>query len=168
MKKNSVRNFSQSLISASLKGLAVFLVFGVSLYAYAVTYPPNQPNAVSGVVGLYVGQTAGSWDGNRGGYEPANALCAGGGGALENSHICSPMEMGNTYNHDPTALAGLSESLWVNNGAPAYFGSISNDCQGWTTNTTLFGNSVFGSVWSKNGYGSITTCSNARAFACCK
>lgn len=167
MKKNSVRQLSKSLISASLRGLAVFAVFGTALYAYAVTYPSSQPNPVSGVVGLYVGKTAASYNGgSAGSYQSANGLCSA---AFANSHVCTPMEIINTYNHNPSALTGVTGSMWVNNGAPAYFSSISNDCQGWNQSGTLYGQAVFGSVWdATNKYGVITTCNNSRPYACCK
>lgn len=164
MKKSRIKLVSNALISASLRGLAVFAVFGMSLYAYAAISYPTQPGPVTGVVGLYVGKTVGTYNGNQGGYENVNALCA----AVEaDSHVCTPMEIVNTYNHDPS-FTGTGSSVWVNNGAPAYYASVVNDCQGWTTAAPLYGNSVFGSVWSVNGYGSITTCDFQRAFACCK
>jgi len=167
MKKSSIKNFSKSLISASLRGLAVFAVFGFALYAYAVTYPATQPNPVSGVVGLYVGKTPSTYQGgNAGSYETANSYCAA---AHTDSHVCTPIEMINTYNHNPAAIAGETDSLWINNGAPAYFSSISNDCLGWSTSGTLFNQPVFGSIWdASNNYGVITTCNNSRAYACCK
>lgn len=166
MKKKRSRKYIEPFISAILRGLAVFAVFGVSLYAYAVTYPANQPNPVSGVVGIYQGKTATYQGGDAGSYAAANALCDA---AYTDSHVCTPMEIINTYNHNPGAITGETDSLWLNSGAPAYFSSITNDCQGWTQSGTLYGNPVFGSVWDANSQqGVITTCNNARAYACCK
>ncbi len=167
MKKNSVRNFSKTLISASLRGLAVFAVFGAAVFAYAVNYPVSQPNPVSGIVGLFEGVTPGTYQGgDAGSYSGANNYC---NSAYPDSHVCTPMEIINTYNHDPTAITGETASMWVNNGAPAYFSSISNDCQGWSQSAKLYGQNVFGSVWNATKqYGVITTCDSARAYACCK
>ena len=166
MKKNYVRKIYKSFASAALRGLVVFAVFGASFYAYAVTYPANQPNPISGVVGLYVGKTAVHQGGEAGGYIAANDYCDA---IYPDSHVCTPMEIINTYNNNPAAITGETDSLWINNGAPAYFSSISNDCQGWTQSGTYYGQAVFGSVWDTNNqYGVITTCSNSRAYACCK
>ena len=166
MKKKSAKSFSKSLVSASLWGLGVFLVFGAALYTYAVTFPATQPGPASGVVGLYVGKTATYNGGAAGSYQAANNLCHN---AFANSHVCTPMEIINTYNHNPSAITGVTGSMWVNSGAPAYFSSISNDCQGWTQSGTLYGQAVFGSIWdATNKQGVITTCNNSRAYACCK
>ena len=163
MKKNSVKNFSKSLISASLRGLAVFAVFGTALYAYAVAYPASQPNPVSGVVGLYVGKTAGTWDGNIGGYQTANNLCD----AVESdSHICTPMEVVNTYNHNPAAVTGETGVVWLNSGAPANTVPAVNDCNGWNNNSL----SYYGNVWSfdANDFSGILPCAFSLTIACCK
>ena len=165
MKKHSVKNFSKTLISASLWGLAVFAVFGVSLYAYAVTYPASQPNPVSGVVGLYVGKTASPTSGNAGGYEAVNDACALGAGDLEDSHICTPMEIVNTYNHNPSAVSGATGVVWVNSGAPANTTPAINDCQGWKDSSLSF----YGNVWSfDTDYSGILPCAVSLPIACCK
>lgn len=171
MKRTTAKSFSRSLTNALLRGLAVFAVFGAAVYAYAaITYPAVQPNPVSGVVGLYVGKTAGTYDGaGAGSYENANNFCANGGGALTDSHVCTPMEMINTYNHNPSELAGETDPLWLNSGAPAYYSSVSNDCLGWTTNGKFYGSPVYGSVWQSSGkYGMMTFCSVSLKYACCK
>ncbi len=162
-----MKKFSSTLLSIFAKGLAIFAVFGVSVYAYAVVYPANQPSPTSGVVGLYVGKTSTLYKGgDAGSYETANNYCDS---VVTDSHVCTPMEIINTYNHNPSAIASETASLWVNNGAPAYFSSISNDCQGWNQSGTLYGQAVFGSIWDSNHkYGVITTCNNSRAYACCK
>ncbi|MBU0460936.1 MAG: hypothetical protein KJ771_09105 [Nanoarchaeota archaeon] len=163
MKKNSVKKFSKSLMSASLRGLTVFAVFGMALYAYAVNYPSSQPNPVSGVVGLYVGQTAGTWDGNIGGYQAANAVCAG---VEPDSHICSPMEIVNTYNHNASSVTAETGTVWVNSGAPANTSPAVNDCNGWKNNSL----SYYGNVWSfgSNDFAGILPCAFALPIACCK
>ena len=161
MSKTSAKSLSKSFITALLRGLAVFAVFGMALYAYAITYPA-QPNAVSGVVGLYVGKTTVT-TGNVGGYVVANNLCQ----AVDvDSHICTAMEMANTYNHNPTgSLSSETGSLWINNGPPGYITNVVNDCAGWTTDYPA----TFGTVWDVDQDASfITSCDLPRSFACCK
>ena len=162
MNKNSKKNFSKVLVKASLWGLAVFAVFGTALYAYAVTYPPTAPGPVSGVVGLYVGKTAGTFDGNVGDYAAANNLCAT---VDVNSHICAPMEMINTYNHSPGSITAESGVVWVNSGAPANTTPAINDCNGWSDNSLAY----YGNVWSfDTDYSGILPCMVTLPIACCK
>lgn len=168
MNKNSAKKFSKLLISASLRGLAVFLVFGAAIYAYAaVTYPANQPNPVSGVVGLYVGKTPATYNGGAvGNYAGANSACTN---TYPGTHVCTPMEMINTYNHNPTAISTELEPLWLNSGAPSFYSAVTNDCLGWTTSTSLYGQPVYGSVWySEQKYGMMTFCTQSLRYACCK
>ena len=162
MKKRSAKNFSKSLISASLRGLAVFLVFGTALYAYAVTYPDPAPGPVSGVVGLYVGATDFTSNGNVGSYELVNGYCSS---KYPGTHICNPMEIINTYNHNPSALPGPIGSLWLNSGPPAFTERAPNDCNGWTVDTDDF----FATSWSFTlNFGTASSCDGVQAFACCK
>jgi len=161
MKKRSKQSLSKSLVSASLWGLAVFAVFGAALYTYAVTYPPSQPNPVSGVVGIYVGKTA-AHNGSVSGYNAANALCDA---AYTDSHICTPMEIVNTYNHYPATATGESGVVWVNSGAPANTTPAINDCQGWNDSSLAF----YGNVWSfDTDYSGILPCMVSLPIACCK
>lgn len=148
------------------KGILIFAVFGLALYAYAsIVYPP-QPTPVTGVVGQFVGKTPSTYNGDRGGYDIANTLCSS---SFSGSHICTPMEMINTYNNNPTAISSITDPLWLNSGAPAYYLSVSNDCLGWTTTTSLYGSPVYGSVWDTDKkYGMMTFCSTNLSFACCK
>lgn len=170
MKKNRIKSFSKALVSASLRGLAIFAVFGVALYAYAVNYPLTAPGPVSGIVGLYVGQTGGSYDGNIGSYQAANDACALGAGDLEDSHICTAMEIINTYNHNPTgALATATGAMWINTGPPAYTTAAPNDCKGWTVSSPSAEEQFFGTSWNFDiARGAATFCIVAQSFACCK
>jgi hypothetical protein len=165
MLKIRLKKFSKSLISASLTGLAVFAVFGLALYTYAqVVYPATQPGSVSGVVGLYVGQTAAQDGNDPGSYQNANSLCANGGGALANSHVCTPMEVVNTYNHNPSALPG-SGIAWVNSGAPSNSAQPVNDCRGWSSN----GLGNYANVWNFSiNSGGMQPCAQSYSIACCK
>lgn len=167
MKRTPEKSFSRSLTNALLRGLAVFAVFGAAVYVYAaISYPAVQPNPVSGVVGLYVGKTAGTYNGaGANGYQNANDFCANGGGALADSHICTSMEIMNTYNHNPSALSALTGAMWMNNGAPAYTTAAPNDCNGWTNNTKFF----FGASWNFDiDFGTASSCNLTQPFACCK
>ncbi|HHA19287.1 MAG TPA: hypothetical protein ENK70_06235 [Methylophaga sp.] len=166
MKKNRVKSFSKALISASLRGLALFAVFGVALFAYAVNYPATAPGPVSGIVGLYVGQSVSTSDGNVGGYETANDLCASGANDLADSHICTPMEIMNTYNHNPSALPAVgSGAMWINSGPPAYTTAAPNDCNGWINDTNVF----FATSWNFDiNFGTASSCNLVQPFACCK
>lgn len=163
MKKTRVKNISKQFISASLRGLASFAVFGFALYAYAVSYPATDPGPVTGVVGLFVGETPSTYTGNAAGdYETANGYCD----ALEpGAHVCTPMEMINTYNHAPALLSGETASFWINAGPPGYISNLNNDCNGWNSNSST----TFGSVWNTTNDSSfVTSCDLSRAYACCR
>lgn len=163
MKRTPAKSFSRSLIQALLRGLAVFAIFGTAVYVYAVIDYPEQPNPVSGVVGLYVGKTASVYDGAAAnGYVNANNFCKN---QYANSHICTSMEIMNTYNHNASALSGLTGAMWMNNGAPAYTTAAPNDCNGWTNNTKVF----FGASWNFDiDFGTASSCNLMQPFACCK
>ena len=162
MKKNRIKNVSQAFVGSMLKGLIVFAVFSTALYAYAVSYP-TQPNPISGVVGTFVGETGGVYNGaNASDYETANGYCDA---LVADSHVCTPMEMINTYNHNPSALTGETASFWVNNGPPGYISNLNNDCNGWSSSDSA----TFGSVWNTTKDASfVTSCDLSRAYACCK
>lgn len=163
MEKTFVKNCSRSLARALLLGLAVFAVFGAAVYVYAITYPANQPNPVSGVVGLYVGKTVSDYDGAMGSYQNANNLCD----AVEpDSHMCTPMEIMNTYNHNAGAVTGETGTVWVNSGAPGNTMPAVNDCNGWKDNSLVF----YGNVWSfgNNDFSGILPCMVSLPIACCK
>lgn len=167
MKKTAERTFTGSLVKALLRGLAVFAIFGAAVYVYAaISYPANQPNPVSGVVGLYVGKTAGSYKGgDASGYQNLNNYCSSGGGALTNSHACTPMEIINTYNHNASAVTGQTGTVWVNSGAPGNTIPAVNDCNGWQDSTL----SYYGNVWSfTKKFSGILPCAFALSIACCK
>lgn len=165
MKKNKKRKFSEEVLYTFMRGLAVFGVFGLSLYTYAVTYP-TQPNPVSGVVGMYVGKTADTYSGNlnaaASGYTSANTHCEN---EYDGGHICTAMEIINTYNHNAAAVSGLNDTVWLNNGPPAFTQDAPNDCNGWTNST----NSFFGTSWNFTlKFGTAGSCNLKQAFACCR
>lgn len=162
MKQTPSKPFAKKIRSAALWGLVFFGTFGTALFAYAVGFPNTQPNPASGVVGLYVGSTINLFPGSMGSYEVVDGLCEA---EYENSHVCTSMEMINTYNHNPAALNGVNGSFWVNEGNLGDISQMTNDCQGWTTKDAL----SFAHVWDatqKKGF--LTSCDMERAFACCK
>ena len=117
---------------------------------------------IAGGVGVYVGSTSSTYNGNHGGYVAANGYC---NAQYAGSHVCSTTEIINSYNVDPTGpIAGLSQSSWINNGPPGYIAYVANDCAGWQSNS----NTVFGYVWNGNTDASLVTpCNQTRTFACC-
>jgi len=157
---------SHALVSAALRGFAVFAIFGLSLYAYAITYPATQPNAVSGVVGLYVGKTASFTGGALGSYSAVNGKCEL---AYDNSHVCSPMEIVNTYNNNLSAISGLTDIVWMNAAAPTNIKPSVSDCKGWSALIDSSGFPYFANTWNFNIDSSgIQQCSSSRSYACCR
>ncbi|MBU1017805.1 hypothetical protein KKA33_02130 [Patescibacteria group bacterium] len=97
------------------------------------------------------------------GYKSADALCDP--TVVANSHVCTAEEVINAYVMDADTLTGKSGLAWINNGPPGYVKYVTNDCNGWTTNTST----IFGSVWSFDADASfITPCNQNIPFACCK
>ena len=168
-KKRIFFNLFNWLKDAGLKAIAILLVVTAGFYAYAqIVWPGAEPNPVSGVVGMFVGESAVPFDGDKvTNYERATTSCRV---AHSGSHVCTSNEMINTYNHNPSLVTGLSGKLWINNGPPAYVETLSNDCGGWQINTP----NVYGSVWNFDGApfvadsAYIQPCSTAYKFACCK
>lgn len=119
------------------------------------------PPASDGYFGVYVGSTSSAYNGNQGGYATANAYCDA---DHSGSHICTALEMVNSYNNLPGSITGLAESVWVNNGPPGYISNVANDCSGWKSN----GTTIFGYVWDGIQDASLVTpCNLTRKFACC-
>jgi len=167
MKKHKMNKILKAILAPIGKGLLIFGVFAGALYVYAsISYPP-EPNAVTGVVGQFVGLTPSTYDGNQGGYQGVNTLC---NNAFSGSHVCTSMEMINTYNHTPTLLSSGTGQAWINNGAPAHSDTLSNDCKGWNFNLAAQGAyGRFGSVWYFTGNQAlIQYCNASIPFTCCK
>ena len=152
------------------KGILIFAVFGLALYAYgSIVYPP-QPTPVTGVVGQFVGFSMSAVNGNRGGYKSANDLC---NAIVPGAHVCIAEEIVRSYSsQNGTLINALNNKgttpqeyfAWINNGAPG-FTANANDCLGWKSpNTTSYG-----AIWNMtNDSFAINTCNNLRRFACCK
>jgi hypothetical protein len=164
---------------AWLKAIVVFLIIGVGFYAYAaITWPGDEPNPTTGVVGMFVGESTAAYGNTTNSYDKVNALCAQHTNPnFVGSHVCSSAEMMNSYNHGKvgvaaifTYLPGGSTMLYINNGPPGYT-SNSNDCVGWTKTTpgTDPQNPNYGAVWNFQAQaGGLAPCNGGKKFACCK
>jgi hypothetical protein len=187
MKKK--QSFSSTFVWLKDVGLKVFAVLALIIggfYVYAeISWPTDQPNSTSGVVGMFVGESNGGGNDhsdfdetNNQGYAMVNTLCANSAGDVANSHICTPDEMANSYNHGNaqsaihtylTTFTGASKMLWINNGPPGYTANA-NDCGGWKKIDGGSGeNPNFGAVWNfQANAGGLTPCKVGKKFACCK
>ncbi|MBI5306404.1 hypothetical protein HZB04_02380 [Candidatus Wolfebacteria bacterium] len=106
------------------------------------------------ILGTWVGNTASSYDGNRGGYAAADALCDSN---YAGSHVCSGAEF--TFGR-PTVAGGWFNTFY----ATPSGGTNPSDCLGWTTNS----GSYSASYWYSTVYIDPSDCSIARPFACCR
>ncbi|MEY4723710.1 MAG: hypothetical protein RLZZ324_1223, partial [Candidatus Parcubacteria bacterium] len=113
----------------------------------------------------YVGMTAATYDGSRGGYVNVDALC---NTFSAGSKACSAEEVMNSYKCGGAAIGAASGSAWVNAGPPG-FTALGNDCDGWTTNAA---SGAYGRYWTfvaaTGGKGALINCNNALKYACCK
>lgn len=163
-KKPFAKQLSELLYSSLGRGVLIFLVFGAAYTAYSVTFPTVEPSPASGVVGLYVGATAASYDGNdAGGYAAADSLC---NTDYPGAHVCRAEEITNSYTHAPTALQGINNILWVHTGRSVVTDTPVNDCQGWTQSISPY----FGSVWNFTAATPLSgaqPCTASYAYACC-
>lgn len=115
---------------------------------------------------VYVGQTPLAYDGSRGGYDDANALCAA---AFSGSHVCTTQEILETIDCNRSSLP-TTGMAWILNGPPGYT-ARANDCRGWTSNTGSGSEIAYGAIWAfdaNGGVGWVTTCNMSLKFACCK
>lgn len=99
------------------------------------------------------------------GYEAANALCAA---EFSGSHFCQVDEViGTIATEDIDTLFSGVPDAWVAEGAPG-FTADSNDCRGWTSNTSTH----LGAWWDFDtdggGIGYLTNCSTTKPIACCR
>lgn len=165
MKKTKI---IKAILAPIGKGILTFAVFGFAMYVYAavVDFPDTSPTPVSGVVGMFVDVSTSSTNGAVSGYNNANETYCDieGDAVLDGAHICTAMEIINTYNNNPSALPSTG-SAWINNGPPGYDQTQANDCMGWGS----LDGEVFGSIWKfDTDDSSISPCSLPYQFACCK
>lgn len=169
MKKSAFAKIRSWLMDVVPKGIAVFAIAAGSYYVFAaVTYPGTPPGTITGLVGQYVGVSSSQSNGAvANGYEGANVFCSG---TFSGSHVCTAMEMINTYNNDPGAIPSSTAQVWINNGPPGHDLTLANDCKGWSFNqASEGGNNRFGSVWNfSSNSAKILSCNQSVAFACCK
>lgn len=176
----------KAILSPIAKGLAIFAIFGLAVYVYgAVTFPTEQPNTTTGVVGMFVGLTSDEYDTGVLNYADLNKKCDTGtvispiSGSLTNvgAHVCTSMEIQNSYNNSSPAILAQTTGLGIINQGPPGYVVYANDCNGWTARTKEYlGSPAFGAVWyfdSKNA--SLVRCdwladTAAKDFkiACCK
>lgn len=184
LNKNKMKNAKKSksflkwIGDAWLKSALILLIVTGGFYAYAqINWPADIPNPVTGVVGMFIGQSSkGFGDSGVGtGYSNINQLCSGSTAPnFDGSHVCSSMEMMNSYNHGNAQAIinsySTSPTLWINNGPPGYVAN-SNDCLGWTVTDkgTDPQNPNYGTMWVfASKAGGLAPCSVGRKFACCK
>lgn len=115
----------------------------------------------------FVGFTPTAYNGNRGGYFVADGYC---NAAFAGSRVCLANEIMESLRCGSAAILSVANDSWgwVNAGPPGYV-AYSNDCSGWTNASAT---AYWGRIWIFNstngGRGSLTVCSNAVKFACCK
>jgi len=172
-KKKPFSTVVKWLKDAGLKALVILLLVASGFYALAqISWPANDPNPTTGVVGMFVGESTSAF-GSSIDYDTANSYCASGGGNLQGSHICTPAEMNNSYNHGVVGVAPVytyagSTTLWINSGPPGYTANA-NDCKGWTATDSPLSNPNYGTVWNfTSQYGGLLPCKTGKRYACCK
>jgi len=178
-KKKTHKKMLIWLKDAWLKAIVVFLIVAGGFYAYAqITWPDDEPNPTTGVVGMFVGESSAAYT-TGSDYDSINDLCSGtitdpDGKSWTGCHVCTQDEMMNSYNHGKAGIAPIftydsSNTLWINSGPPG-FTANANDCKGWTATTSPISNPNYGRVWNfPSQYGGLLPCSTAnKKFACCK
>lgn len=155
MKKNTTRKLLKALLAPIGKGILIFAVFGLAVYTYAITFPGAAPGPVSGVVGTFVGLTENEYASSINSYSDLNELCNSGQinspteGTLTNvgAHVCTAMEIQNSYNNNSPVAAAETGLGIINEGPPGYT-VYANDCNGWNVRTEEYNNTpAFGAVW---------------------
>jgi len=173
---------------AWLKSIVILLIVAAGFYAYAeITWPADEPNPTTGVVGMFVGESSEAYSAATNNYSLVNNLCSGtitqpDGQTVTKSHVCNQDEMMNSLNHGTNTATFKSPVftyfnpptqpnpyLWINSGPPGYT-SNANDCTGWTKIDSPLTNQNFGRIWNfQNQYGALLPCDNSGfKFACCK
>jgi len=186
--KKTLKNILNWIKDAWLKSIVILLIVAAGFYAYAeITWPDDEPNPTTGVVGTFVGITSNKYSASLG-YDAVNNWCAVGDvKTLDDdnnvttlsgmkAHVCTPDEMINSYNHGTAdsiinlfytkyGPASDYQFAWVNNGPPG-FAFNANDCQGWKDIT----NASSGTAWNlKNKFGFLRDCGESlKSLACCK
>jgi hypothetical protein len=127
---------------------------------------------MTGSFGYWVKNTTTTYDGSLSpsakGYASAQAIC---NGLSAGSHVCTAKEIINSSEYASSGVPVLPTTgdAWINNGPPSYVSSLSNDCNGWTSNEpSTLGYSVYGSTWKFGSkYSLISHCVRKLPIACC-
>jgi len=181
-KINTLTKLLRFVSDAGLKAFLILALLVGGFYAYAqITWPTQAPNAVSGIVGMFVGESKSAFT-VASSYADVNKYCNPDDGSgikdpdnqtVLGAHVCTQDEMINSYNHGTKDVSAIykyqaSKTLWINSGAPGYTAN-SNDCKGWSSITSPSGNRAFGRVWNfDDNYGGLLDCKTGKKFACCK
>jgi len=175
-KKHAHSNVLEFLKDAGLKVFAVLALLAGGFYVYAISWPAVQPNATSGLVGMFVGESKTAFTAPST-YAAVNQLCATGDSGVKDSHVCTPDEMVNSYNHGTDGESPIflinpvtTPFLYINNGPPGFLAS-SNDCGGWSRTDAGTDSRYpnYGSIWDfSQKMGRVTVCTLGTKFACCK
>ncbi|MBN2095784.1 hypothetical protein JW752_00080 [Candidatus Peregrinibacteria bacterium] len=173
-KNKKSKNTLKWLKDAFFKALIFPLLLVIGYYAHAaITWPGSDPNPVTGVVGMFVGESDSAYSTGVG-YEDVNLYCQNHSNAtIAGSHVCTPAEMTNSLNHGTIGVSPVftyagSTTLWINSGPPGYTAN-SNDCKGWTATDSPSGNPNYGTVWNfAEQYGGLLPCKTGKKYACCK
>ena len=134
-------------------------------------------------MGQFVGFTPDGYTSTVTGYASLNRKCKLGvitdpstGLRDDNTgaHVCTSMEIINSYNIGSPIVAAASGTGLLNSGPPGLT-VFSNDCNGWTVRTADYtGFAAFSSVWSfDSDAGSLAACDDAFEndfvkLACCQ
>ena len=184
MKKSKLTKILKWLSDVGLKSLAVFLIVAGAFYVYAseVNFPAFNPTPPTGVVGMFVGLSTEGYDDNVNGYSDLNTKCSTYTDFRTfatipdaTAHVCTPMEVINSYNFISDFENDASGVGIMNNGPPGYT-VFANDCNGWTVKSSSHLDSpAFGTTWDFDGdASSLSRCdilaNNTDIFrvACCE
>lgn len=173
MKKKNRSKILNWLLEVIPKAFLIFALGVSAFYVYAqVTFPgfPGvEPYTVTGVVGQFVGVSERAYGqaGVGSSYPNVNEECGENTEGIEGSHICTAMEIINSYNVNNPRVIAQDGSAWINNGPPAHDATLSNDCGGWQSQAAT----QFGSLWwfGDDDRGLLMSCNQTiYSFACCR
>jgi len=181
------------IVDSAVRSLAVFLILGMTVVAYAyvtdgITWPDQGPGKVTGVVGMFVGLSDEGYTTSVTDYSSLNTQCnsytdpvSGEKKANNGAHVCTAMEITNSYNVGSLVIAAQTSGVGIINNGPPGYTVFANDCNGWTLKKHVHnGTEVLGAVWqfakktsslascgSMEDYGGISANTNV-SVACCK
>lgn len=114
------------------------------------------------------GLTTATYTGAQSGYAGADVECSD---QYLGSHVCSVSELTRIMGSGIVPPVGTNNQFWVNNGAPGYIQTLSNDCEGWNSDNAGTYGSVLATHPTTNAKRFlISPCGTAtkRQFSCCK